>query len=82
MKQKAGLVRRLEDAPAIVLCVPLYVDGLPSLVIRLMERFEAEDCFAEPFAFPRSLYILIANTNWNRTARLNGIKPGDLYRRL
>ena len=37
-----GLVKRLEDAPVIVLCVPLYVDGLPSLVIRLLETFEKE----------------------------------------
>ena len=37
---------------------------------------------AEPFCFPRFLYIMIANLNWNRTARINGIKPADLYRRL
>ena len=27
-----------KDATDIVLCVPLYVDGLPSQVIRFMER--------------------------------------------
>ena len=36
----------------------------------------------EPYRFPRSLYIWIANTNWNRTAKKNGISPSDLYRRL
>ena len=34
-----GLVRELEDAQTVVLCVPLYVDGLPSQVIRLLENF-------------------------------------------
>ncbi|MBQ3292090.1 MAG: flavodoxin family protein [Mogibacterium sp.] len=169
MKDMSQLVRLLEPVQTIVLCVPLYVDGLPSQVIRLLERFELEYCgdrkkiyvltnmglyesgqlislfatvkqwcevmdfdycgglgvsagellgtlmevlpfrkgptrkvaegmqalaeaindgssvaniFAEPHRFPRSLYIFIANTNWNRTARRNGIKPQDLYRRL
>lgn len=158
----------LTDAPAIVLCVPLYVDGLPAQVIRLLETMErrkgiqkkiyvlanmglyesgqltnlfsavrqwcgrmgceycgglgvsagellgtlmkalpfrsgptkkaaagmdllsyainlgsfAGDIYAEPYRFPRSLYIYIANTNWNITAIRNGIRPRDLYRRL
>ena len=37
------------------------------------------DIYAEPFAFPRWLYVLIANTNWNRTSRKNGIKTKDMY---
>ncbi|MBQ6388176.1 MAG: NAD(P)H-dependent oxidoreductase [Mogibacterium sp.] len=169
LNDMTGLIRALEDAAAIVLCVPLYVDGLPSQVIRLMERCEREykggpkriylltnmglyesgqlvnlfsavrqwcgkmgfmycgglgvsagellgalmevlpfrsgptrdtaigmerlaeavngktglgDVFAEPYRFPRSLYVFIANTNWNRTAKKNGISPKDLYRRL
>ena len=164
-----GLVRRLSDESTIVLCTPLYVDGLPSLLIRLMECFAAEyhgagkriyvlanmglyesrqlvnlfstveqwcramdftycgglgisageligelmkflpfhsgpikeiaggmdelaeaidhseilgEIQREPYRFPRSLYIWIANTNWNRTAKKNGISPRDLYRRL
>ena len=36
------LMNALEDASAVVLCAPLYVDGLPSQLIRLMELFEAE----------------------------------------
>ena len=40
------------------------------------------DLFAEPYAFPRALYIAIANLSWNRTARANGLRPGDLVRRL
>jgi hypothetical protein len=163
-----GLIGKLENADTIVLCIPLYVDGLPSQVIRLMEAMEAyrgktkqiyvlanmglyesrqlvnlfsavrqwcgimcyeycgglgisagellgtlmdaipfrvgptrraaegmnklaeavrngraiEDIYAEPYMFPRLLYIQIANTNWNRTAKRNGISPDDLYRRL
>lgn len=164
-----ALVQELETAETIILCLPLYVDGLPSQVIRLMETFEQDyaggskkiyvsanmglyessqlanlfnavrqwcsvmgfaycgglgvsagellgvlmdilpawlgpsskayqgmkklvsaveqgetvtDIYAEPFMFPRSLYIRIANTNWNRTAKKNGITPKDLYRRL
>ena len=163
-----ALAGELADASRMILCVPLYVDGLPSQVIRLMEMLEsytgeskqiyvlanmglyessqlvnlfsavrqwcekcgfeycgglgvsagellgtlmeviplgtgatkkaaqgldvlaeaitagraAGDIYAEPYRFPRSLYIWIANTNWNRTARRNGIKPEDMYRRL
>ena len=163
------LVRLLEDVETLVLCMPLYVDGIPSQMIRLMELFEhayngdskkvyllanmglyescqlqslfsavkqwcakmdfvycgglgisagellgelmvhipfhigatkkaAEgmallakainsgnilaDIFAEPYAFPRALYIAIANLSWNRTARANGLRPDDLIRRL
>ncbi len=159
----------LENAEKIVLCTPLYVDGLPAQVIRFMEDAERhlsrvprkvyvlanmglyessqmanlfatvrqwcgkmnqdycgglgisageligtlmdyipfrhgpsrnasagmfrlsdavrrgtrlEVISAEPFCFPRFLYIMIANLNWNRTARINGIRPADLYRRL
>ena len=34
------LVKELEDVETLVLCTPLYVDGLPSQLIRLMETFE------------------------------------------
>lgn len=160
-----GLIRVLDEARTIVLCVPLYVDGLPSRVIKLMEKMEQShagpkriyllanmglyesiqldnlfgavkqwcakagykycgglgvsagelmgtlmetipfsrgttkkasqgmdrlvravdndetmtDIYAEPFAFPRWLYVWIANTNWNRTSRKNGIKPKDMF---
>jgi hypothetical protein len=42
---------------------------------------QAGDIVAEPFAFPRRLYVWIANTNWNRTSRKNGIKPEDMFTR-
>ena len=169
MKDLDALAAALEDAETLVLCVPLYVDGLPSQVIRLMERFERRchggakkvyvlanmglyestqlvnlfeavrqwcarmgfsycgglgvsagelvgvlmdyipfrlwttknmakgmdrlaaairagesmpEVCAEPWAFPRSLYSAIANTSWNKTAKANGLRPADLYRRL
>ena len=36
------LLERLQNVPAIVLCTPLYVDGLPSQLIRLMEQANIE----------------------------------------
>ncbi len=160
-----GLISLLDETQTMVLCVPLYVDGLPSQVIRLMEKMEKRskgpervyllanmglyesaqlenlfsavkqwcakagceycgglgisagelmgtlmevipfsrgttrkasqgmdrlvrsidnaettgDIYAEPFAFPRWLYVWIANTSWNRTSRKNGIKPKDMF---
>lgn len=169
MKDLPGFVKKLEAAPAIVFCIPLYVDGLPSQVIRLMETFRKEynggrkkiyvlanmglyessqlvnlfsavtqwsrkmgfeycgglgasagelvgglmemipfgkgpirkisegmdllarainsedktyDIYAGPNGFPKWLFIQIANTNWNRTAKKNGIDPKELYRQL
>lgn len=38
----SGLVHELEKTETIVLCMPLYVDGLPAQVIRLMETFRRE----------------------------------------
>ncbi|MBR6472623.1 MAG: flavodoxin family protein [Firmicutes bacterium] len=165
----SALVRKLEEYGTIILCMPLYVDGMPSQVIRLLEKFRGEyrgrgakiyllanmglyesrqlrnlfgavkewcdemgfeyagglgisagellgqltqlgnlrkgpnrrvaqgmerlaaainsgakmdDVYAEPFMFPRWLYILVANTNWNRLAKSAGNKPEDLYRQL
>ncbi len=164
-----GLLTALEGAETLVLCTPLYVDGLPAQVIRFLEAAQRQPCrtprkvyvlanmglyessqlaslfdavrqwcgktgteyrgglgvsagellgtlmehapfrlgptrnvaegmdrladairrgteageiYTEPYRFPRSLYIWIANTNWNRTAKKNGISPRDLYRRL
>ncbi len=168
-KDPGALLSALERAENLVVCMPLYVDGIPSQVIRLMERMERSfrgggkriyvlanmglyesrqlrnlfsavklwadamgfsycgglgisagelvgvlmehvpfrkgttrnmaremarlaeavdaglaipDLTAEPWAFPRGLYIAIANTSWNRSAKANGIRPAELYRRL
>ena len=40
------------------------------------------EIYAEPAGFPRSLFIRIANKNWERLARKNGLAPEELYRRL
>ena len=167
--RREELIRRLDEVPDLVICTPLYVDGLPSQLIRFMEQAEKEytgrnkrvyvlanmglyessqlenlfsqirqwcncmgfeycgglgisageliggitaivpfgigpsktcaagikrlgkaiehgekipELFAEPWKFPRSLYILIANVSWNRAAKRNGIRPKDMYRRL
>ena len=53
LKDLPGLVKRLGDAPVIVLCIPLYVDGLPSMVIRLLETFEKEYS-----GKPKKIYVL------------------------
>ena len=169
IKDLDNLVSFLEDAVTLVLCMPLYVDGVPSQMIRLMEHFERDykggakrvyllanmglyesaqlqslfsavkqwcvkmnfsycgglgisagellgelmvhlpfrfgatkkaaegldrlakaineesaisDVFAEPYAFPHTLYIAVANMSWHRTAKANGLRPSDLYRRL
>lgn len=169
LSRMQDLYKETEETETIVFCVPLYVDGLPSQVIRFMEYLEKhyrggskkiyvlanmglyessqlaslftavrlwcakmgfdycgglgvsageligtlkknvpfrlfpsrkidqgmrrlaqavnageviDDIFAEPFAFPRSLYVKIANDNWNSLAKQNGIRPEDLYRQL
>ena len=163
------LLETLQNVPVIVLCTPLYVDGLPSQLIRLMEYFEKEyrgtakriytlanmglyeskqlvnlfsqvnrwctkmgfaycgsvgvgagelvggflamgkpekwplnkindglnelaqairnrkkikDIYTGPYHFPRSLYIAIANSGWQRMGKKNGLKKEDLYRQL
>ena len=38
----SGLIEVLSEASSIVLCEPLYVDGLPSQLIRLLEKFQSE----------------------------------------
>ncbi len=53
---------------------------------RLAEALDAglpaEDLFAEPFCFPRWLYIRIANSGWQKMARANGLDPEELFRKI
>ena len=56
--------------------------GMDRLAAAIRQGAKTEDIYTEPFCFPRSLYIKIANTNWNKTSRKNGIRPRDLYCRL
>ena len=58
------------------------MEGIGKLAEAIRQGVKTGDIYTEPFCFPRSLYITIANTNWNRTAKKNGITPEDLYWRL
>ncbi|MBQ6334815.1 MAG: flavodoxin family protein [Erysipelotrichaceae bacterium] len=42
LNKMSELVKQLKDVSTLVLCAPLYVDGLPSQMIRLLETFEKE----------------------------------------
>lgn len=165
LKDMKTLAGELSAADKIILCAPLYVDGLPSQLIRLMELIGSEpgkpkkiymlanmglyessqlvnlfsavkrwcedcgfeycgglgisagellgalmrvmpfgwgaskkasiamtilaeailkgraldDIYAEPHLFPRSWYIKIANSGWDRNAKQNGLRPEDLF---
>ncbi len=52
---------------------------MDQLASAISNRLLAGEMYAEPFCFPRFLYIFVANTNWNRIAKKNGIRPKDLY---
>ena len=56
--------------------------GMKRLAEALDAGLPAEDIFAEPFCFPRWLYIRIANNGWRKMAKANGLKPEDLFRRI
>lgn len=55
IKDYAALVRNLENTSRIVLCLPLYVDGLPSQLIRLLEQFRQE------YRGPKKKIYVLAN---------------------
>jgi multimeric flavodoxin WrbA len=42
LNDMTGLFPAVESAKALVLCMPLYVDGLPSQVVRFFERMQRE----------------------------------------
>ena len=56
--------------------------GMKKLALAIDQGRTINDIYAEPHHFPRSVYIEIANRNWNNLARKNGIDPKELYRRL
>ncbi len=53
MKSFDGLLDLLKDARTLVFCTPLYVDGLPSQLIRLLEFFEERD-----WQYAKKIYVL------------------------
>ena len=57
-------------------------EGIEKLRAAIDAGAVTEDIFVEPWKFPRSLYLFIANTSWDSAAWKNGMKPKDLYRKL
>ena len=54
----AHILEQLRDAQAVVFCLPLYVDGVPSHVLRFLEEMEA---FCGRNALRLSLYCVANN---------------------
>ena len=54
----AGILEQLRDAQAVVFCLPLYVDGIPSHVLRFLEQMEA---FCRENELRLSLYVVANN---------------------
>jgi len=50
--------------------------------VKDVQFVQMEEAYAEPYHFPRALYIAIANHGWKKAAKGNGIRPADLYRKL
>ena len=57
-------------------------DGLQQMAEAISAGEAMEEAYAEPYHFPRALYIAIANHGWKKAAKGNGIRPADLYRKL
>ena len=56
--------------------------GMNQLADAIRQGRECGEVYAEPYRFPRSLYIAIANSGWNQAAKKNGIRRKDLFRQL
>lgn len=54
----ARILEQLRDADAVVFCLPLYVDGIPSHVLRFMEHAEA---FCKENSLHFSVYCIANN---------------------
>lgn len=52
------ILEQLRDANAVVFCLPLYVDGIPSHVLRFMERMEA---FCKEHSLHMNVYCIANN---------------------
>ena len=53
----ARILEQLRGADAVVFCLPLYVDGIPSHVLRFMEKMEA---FCKENALTPKVYCVVA----------------------
>ena len=56
--------------------------GSRELASAINESKQIEDIYADSNKFPRSLYMLIANSTWPKGIKSNGLKRKDLYRRF
>jgi hypothetical protein len=57
-------------------------EGIDRLAAAIRADEAMEELYAEPYAFPRALFIAIANASWDKAAKRNGLRPADLYRKL
>ena len=46
------------------------------------KKEDMEDIYADSYAFLRPVYFRVANSNWIRTAKKNGLSEEDLYRQV
>ncbi len=56
-------------------------EGLDKLSMAINDSKEIEDIYADPYRFPRALYMFAASSGWPIAARKNGLKRKDLNRR-
>lgn len=56
--------------------------GLRELANAINSSSEIADIYADALNFSRRLYMKIANSNWPKSAKQNGLKKRDLRRRL
>ncbi|MCR4952014.1 MAG: hypothetical protein K6A40_11900 [Solobacterium sp.] len=63
----SALVETCADADTLVFCVPLFVDGLPSQVLRFQRAFEKE------YAGPAKNVYVLANMGLYETEQLNNL---------
>lgn len=75
---KDVIFRECEDLPA----PERTSEGMDLLARAINTESETYDIYAEPRGFPKWLFIQIANVNWDRTAKKNGIGLKELYRQL
>ena len=67
LNDREKLVEELENAGTIILCMPLYVDGIPSQMIRLMETFEKD------YKGGRKKIYLVSNMGLFETSQLQNL---------
>ena len=70
------LIRKISFGP-----VRPALNALKDLAMAIDRKEDLEDRYVQPFAFPRRLYIFIANRSWDLHALKQGLKPSDLEKR-